>query len=210
MIFGLLPTSDPEDVRRWRSWSDEELVRNYQAAPHSTAGKAAVTALLGRYQSRVFQWCRSYVREPEAALDLAQEVLVNAYRGLAGFDGDALFSSWLFAVARNRCLSAVRRRGPDRDDDTVLEQMAAPGPAPDAHLERRQQQEALRARMRGLLSEREEEAVWLRVIERMSVDQITAVLGLGNATGARSLLQNARRKLRGALGGRADPFGEDD
>ena len=40
--------------------------------------------------------------------------------------------------------------------------------------------------------------------------QITVVLGLENATGARSLLQNARRKLRRALGDKDNPFIEED
>ena len=44
-------------------------------------------------------------------------------------------------------------------------------------------------------------ALWLRAEEEMSVAELTRVLGLENATGARALLQTARRKLRAALDG---------
>jgi RNA polymerase sigma-70 factor (ECF subfamily) len=210
MIPGAPSASDSMGERSWQAWADEDLVQFYQERSEAAEGRAAVTELLGRYRSLVYQWCRGYTRERESALDLAQEVLVNAYRGLDGFDGKALFSSWLFAVARNRCLSHVRSRKPEQDDQEILEMLPAKGPAPDAALDRDQRQQALRQMMREHLSEREEEAIWLRIIERMTVDQITAVLGLENATGARSLLQNARRKLRRGLSGKADPFREDE
>lgn len=200
-----LPSNSIED-RSLNQWSDEDLVQFYKAQPESGAGRAAVKELLGRYQSLVYQWCRGYTHERESALDLAQEVLVNAYRGLSGFGSQAQFSSWLFAVTRNRCLSHVRGRKPEQNNQEILEMLPATGPTPEVVLDRKQKQQALRKLMRGYLSDHEEEAIWLQVIEHMSVDQVTATLELENATGARSLLQNARRKLRQALGGKADPF----
>jgi len=43
------------------------------------------------------------------------------------------------------------------------------------------------------------EALWLRCFEHMPVDEIGRVMRLENASGARGLLQRARRKLRAAL-----------
>ena len=46
---------------------------------------------------------------------------------------------------------------------------------------------------------REQEAIYLRCFERLPVDEITSLLSITGASGARGLLQSARRKLRAAL-----------
>jgi DNA-directed RNA polymerase specialized sigma24 family protein len=45
----------------------------------------------------------------------------------------------------------------------------------------------------------EREAIWLRCYEGMPVEEITGLLGIDTASGARGILQRARRKLRAAL-----------
>ena len=42
------------------------------------------------------------------AEDALQETLLSAWRGLSGFGGQASLRSWLFRVATNRCLDALR------------------------------------------------------------------------------------------------------
>ena len=58
-------------------------------------------------------------------------------------------------------------------------------------------------RLRGLLERHlevvEARALWLMAVERMPLAEITRTLGLANATGARGVLQTARRKLRAAM-----------
>ncbi len=69
-----------------------------------------------------------------------------------------------------------------------------------------QDEKALRLLMGSQLDPSEEEAFWLRIVEGMSVDQITRTLRLKNASGARGILQSARRKLRRAWGDQVDDF----
>ena len=58
------------------------------------------------------------------------------------------------------------------------------------------------------LTPQEQEAIWLRWFERMPVDDITCALGLDTASGARGLLQAARRKLRVVLYRRDEEGGQ--
>lgn len=176
--------------------SDEDLVAAYQARPGSEAGRHAASLLLSRYQRLVYVWCLRYVREHEAALDLAQDVLLRAYRSLESFRGASQFSSWLFVIARNRCLNAVRRPALLRDEEAEPEAMADPEGGPDAELETQEANETVRRLIDECLDEIERRALYLRCHERMPVDEITKVLEVTSASGARGLLQTARRKLR--------------
>ena len=86
----------------------------------------AVEALLGRARAgddRAFsELTQPYRRELQLhcyrilgslteAEDLLQETLVAAWQGLAGFEGRASVRAWLYRIATNRCLNAVRDRG---------------------------------------------------------------------------------------------------
>jgi len=186
--------------------TDDQLLDRYLASPESRAGREAADNLLGRYHDRVFQWCRGYFRDPDDALDLAQEAMINAFRGLGGFNRRSRFSSWLFIITRNVCLTAARRQAePTRPLDQVPEPRSRSANA-EEKLQRRQEEEVLRLLLGSQLEAREEEAFWLRVVEKMSVDQITRVLNLDNVSGARSVLQNARRKLHRVWDGRMEQF----
>jgi DNA-directed RNA polymerase specialized sigma24 family protein len=57
----------------------------------------------------------------------------------------------------------------------------------------------MEALLREHLSPVEQEAIWLRCFERLPVGDVTRMLGLTHASGARSVLQSARGKLRAAL-----------
>ena len=187
-------------------FTDVQLLEVYLADPAGPEGRRAADALLGRYHSRVFQWCRGYVRNPDEAMDLAQEVMINAFKGLDGFDKRAQFSSWLFAIARNRCLTAVSRGKQNQEALELIAEPASEMANAEDVLRQRQEDKALRLLLGSGLAPEEEEAFWLRIVEGLSVEQITWTLRLQNTTGARSVLQNARRKLRRIWGDRMDEF----
>lgn len=185
------------------SADDDELVALVRAA--GDRSESAATELFGRYHRRVYAWCRRYRNDPDQALDLAQDVLLTAWSSLASWEGKAPFGGWLFVVTRHACLRAARVRLLARDDDCDLEDLPDPRPDPASDLEDRQEHEALLALVREHLEPQEQRAVWLRCTEMMPVDEITRVLGLESATGARGLLQTARRKLKAARGRRISP-----
>jgi RNA polymerase sigma factor (sigma-70 family) len=178
---------------------DGELLRRVLADPHGEPGKRAASALLGRYQDRVYLWCFRLVRNHEQAMDLAQETLLNAYRRLESFGGRSAFSSWLFVIARNCCLSALRKRSPWWEDEDAAEQVASSEPGPDARREERFEEETVLALVRSHLDRIEQDALWLRCYEGLPVEEITKLLHIETTSGARGILQRARRKLRAAL-----------
>ena len=190
--------STPDSAER----SDDELVRLVAQDPHGRSAQAAASELLGRYQRRVYLWCHRIVRDPERARDLTQDVLVNAWRALPSFEGRSKFSSWLFVIARNRCFNALASPSLVRDEDVEPDQIAIPRPDPALQWEQQVDEDEVLALLNEHLDADERSALWMRCYERLSVEDITQLLHLEGVTGARALLQRARRKLRAALAGR--------
>jgi RNA polymerase sigma-70 factor (ECF subfamily) len=188
--------------------SDEVLVERYQRDPACAEARAAARELFERYQRRVFLWCARRVRDEEKALDLAQDVLVSAYRALGSFQARARYSTWVYAIARNRCFRALRPVPLLRDEEADPDTLADEGADPAATHEREEEEEGLLELVRATLEPREQSALWLRCFERIPVDEITRRLGLGGASGARAVLQSARRKLRAALARRGAEEGQ--
>jgi len=178
---------------------DEALLAAALRAGDLAARDQAVTRLLSRHQRRVYLWCYRLVRDHERALELAQDVLLSAWRHLESFGGRARFSSWLFALARNRCLTELRRSAPPFARACDLDELRDGHGDPERCLLERIGEEELLDLIRTELDRQEQEALWLRCFDGMPVDAITEVLDIRDASGARAVLQRARRKLRAAL-----------
>ncbi len=184
--------------------SDEELAAAARSAKTQALRDEAATQLLGRYYGRVFAWCRRYQPRHEAALDLTQETLIRAYNGLARYEGRSRFSSWIFAVTRNECLKSLRLRGPGINNDLDPDLLPGPAADPERQLLDRLAEEDVLNLIASTLEPVEQQALWLRCFDRLSVAAITDLLSLEDRSGARALLQRARRKLRTALAERGD------
>ena len=91
--------------------------------------------------------------------------------------------------------------------DVDLDALPANDPGPEAWAEAQSDRERVFAAMREHLEPVEQMALWLRAYEGASVQHITRMLKLDGASGARGVLQTARRKLRAALGGDDDTRG---
>jgi RNA polymerase sigma factor (sigma-70 family) len=182
---------------------DEDLLALARTRAGDPAGLQAAGELLGRYRQTVYVWCYRYVKDHERAMDMSQDVLLQAYERLDQFEGRSAFSSWLFVIARNRCLNEMRREHwADGEEPDLL-------PDERVRFDELLDEESRGARLLTLMNEVldpvERKAVWLRYTERMPVEAITAMLNLDGRSGARGLLQRARRKLRAAIEGEAGP-----
>jgi len=179
--------------------TDEELARIYREDPSAEEARAAASELFRRYWKRVYLWCLRRTGRHETARDLAQEVLISAYRALQGFEGRCLYRTWLYTIMKHRCQRSLRRPSWTRDEETDVDRLPAAETAADSALIEEEDEETILRTIRTALEPDEQSALWLRCVERLPVDEITRRLAVPGPSGARGLLQTARRKLRAAL-----------
>jgi RNA polymerase sigma-70 factor (ECF subfamily) len=90
--------------------ADAAQDRDILALLQSGAVEPAFQLTLGRYQDKVYRLCCALLRDPSAAEDAAQESLVRIWKAIGSYDGRASLSTWIYAITRNRCLTAIERR----------------------------------------------------------------------------------------------------
>lgn len=98
--------------------TDADLVEAAKAGDAASFGE-----LVRRHAPRLLALARQLVG-PDAAEDVVQEAMIDAYRGLAGFAGTAAVGTWLYRIALNRCLQERRKRTPLVVDSEPLELLA--------------------------------------------------------------------------------------
>jgi len=70
--------------------------------------EAAFVQLVERYEAKVFRLCMALLRNTALAQDTAQDTFLRVWRALGRYDPSlGAFSTWIYAIARNRCLSAL-------------------------------------------------------------------------------------------------------
>lgn len=95
--------------------------------------RAALSALMARYGVSVYRFCRQMLRDDALVDDVHQQVFVQAYRDLPRFQQRSALRTWLFGIARHRCLDAIKiqgrrdRRFPLEDEPGAAD--VAPGPS---------------------------------------------------------------------------------
>ena len=188
--------------------TDEELVQ--LACAGDKGSREAAAELLERWQGPVYAWCRRFARDPDRAEDLTQDVLTSVYRSLGSFQFRAPFGAWVFTIARHRCIRAMRPVALLRDESAETDALEHAAPGPEDEAERRMEDDAVREAIHEALEPVEQQALWLRCVDRVPVDELTRLLDVSGASGARGLLQTARRKLRTALERRGIVYGEED
>ena len=168
----------------------------------------AFREIIRRNNRHLFRAARSVLRDDAEAEDVVQEAYVRAYRGLAGFRGDASLSTWLTRIALNEALGRLRRRRHTVDLEaieiaqngggaSILMFPTAPGGNPEGAAARRE--------IRRLLEEAIDElpeifrtVLVARDVDGMSVEETAQILGIRPET-VRTRLHRARRVLRTAL-----------
>jgi len=76
--------------------------------------------LYARYFPKVFQTCLAYSGNHDDAFDLAHDIILKAFNKIDSFKGNSSFSTWLFSITRNHCVSYLSRRKRAVHEDVKL------------------------------------------------------------------------------------------
>ncbi len=152
--------------------SDQELVLEVR-----NGNRRAFTELMHRYQKRVYWVARRIVGSHAAADDVVQEAFIKAYLGLGEFRGDASFFTWIYRIAVNLSLNAIRKgqvMSYLRQSD-IMNMILPSEEHPGDELEQ-QESESLVQRAIATLPEKQKAVFVMRYYDEMSYDEISAVL----------------------------------
>jgi len=176
--------------------SDKSLVESAR-----TGDRAALEALIGRHQSRVYRFGLKMCRNPDDAEDILQDTLLAAARNVKDFRGASSVSTWLYTIARSFCIKRRRRSkfapeqeqpldGPEGEATQVID----PGRPPDESLAGRQVEAALEEAI-GALDPMYREVLVLRDVEGLTAPEVGEILGL-SVEAVKSRLHRARVAVR--------------
>lgn len=187
----------------WDELSDEALLAQYRDGTDKQLAEQCVNELFRRHHLKVARWCLGFAPDRESAAELAQDVCAKAYKNLAYFKGQSKFSTWLFSIARNHCLNAVRARAsvPHMEsEEGIIDSLPDLGSDnPHEAVERKQLAQIARQFVNAELDDIEKQVFTLHFAEEVPLDVITRMLNLENTSGAKAYLVSAKRKLDRAV-----------
>lgn len=167
---------------------------------------AALSALMERHGGALFGFLCRFLRDEDAANDLAQETFVRVYQHRSDFKPGLRFSTWLFTIAGNLARNHLRARsrrpevpleGDGDDQPGPAHSLPAPGDSPAELSVRTEQQAAVRSAVAALPDDLRE-AIVLCELEDRSVAEAATILG-ATAKAVESRLYRARQQLRQQL-----------
>jgi len=178
--------------------SERELIMRARSGDEN-----AFAQLVSAHASSVYGALRRFGLDAGEAEEVAQEVFLRAWRGLARFEGRAKLSTWLYRIAFNEAQRQLDRRRPPvvepgpEDEDPIVAIPDAPQLGPEAQA-LDQEFEATLERALGELPAEWRAAVVLRDIESLSNEEAATVVGVRQAA-FKSRLHRGRMQLRALL-----------
>ena len=163
----------------------------------------ALSAVISRYQHRLYRYLLRLVREPATADDLFQQTWLRVMERIGRYDARRNFESWLFSVAHNLAVDFWRAKRGDSLDatadsgDSPGERLPAAGPDALEQLLDFERGAMLAACMNDLPAIHRE-VLTLRFEEDMKLEEIAEVAGIPLST-VKSRLRRALEGLREAL-----------
>ena len=176
--------------------ADLELVRRCL-----DGDETAFEELYKAHASRLYGLILRMTGSAHEADDLLQEVFLHAHRKLTSFRGDAALGTWLYRLAVNHCLDALRgrqhrmARATDSLDDEGAAEPRAPMPAVPTAVSRLDLERAIAKLPDGCRT-----AFVLHDVEGFEHTEVAGMLGISSGT-SKSQVHRARMKLRALLVG---------
>src|SRR3954469_3980219 len=186
----------PRSRRLLSPLSDDRLVEQVRRG-----NDAAFEVIFDRHHRGILSFCRHMLASVEEAEDAVQHTFIQAYDSMRRSDREIKLKAWLYAIARNRCLSVLRAR---REQAAELDDIPTAGLS-DAVQQRSELREML-ADIQGL-PEEQRAALVLSELGDLSHADIASVVGC-EASKVKSLVFQARSSLIETRNARAIPCHE--
>ena len=167
---------------------DAALIRSIAAGD-----KHAMQILFARHNVRVFQFLLRFVGDKSAAEDLVSDVFLDVWRQASRFQARSHVSTWLLAIARNKALSALRRRSTEELDEDAAAAMEDPQDNPEVTLQNRQKTEIL-LNCPTQLSPAHREIIDLVYYHEKSIDEVAEIIGVPQNT-VKTRMFYARKRI---------------
>ena len=96
--------------------TDEVLIQDYY-----NGNSNSIETLYNRYYLKVFNKCLSFTQNEDDAFDFTQDVFMKAFSKKNAFKGNSKFSTWLYSITFNHCVSSVKKKQKDKVEsfDTI-------------------------------------------------------------------------------------------
>lgn len=170
--------------------------------------------LVSRYEKRVINYVYRITHRYEDAHDLTQDIFVKVYLALDRYDPKYQFSTWLFRIAQNSAIDALRKKSisevpltrPAGDDEpgTKDREFADDGISPYRALKNKQLSAAIDTAVAGLPADYRE-LIQLRHFAELSYEEIASMKKLPLGT-VKNKLFRARNLLKEALDSFVEPL----
>jgi RNA polymerase sigma-70 factor, ECF subfamily len=172
------------------------------------------TELVTRYEKRVINYVYRITHRYEDAHDLAQDIFVKVYLALDRYDPKYQFSTWLFRIAQNSAIDALRKKSiaevpltrPSGDEEggVVEREFADDGISPYRALKNKQLSAAIDVAVEKLPADYRE-LIQLRHFAELSYEEIASMKKLPLGT-VKNKLFRARNLLKDALDSFLEPL----
>lgn len=152
--------------------------------------------LMRQHQNMVFSLALKMLADEQEAEDMVQDVFVHIWKHIRQYDprkGD--FAAWVYAVAAHACLDKIKRQKPlvALTDDKHIFCKFASGITPELQLCNKDWVSIIRV-LASRLSPKQRIVFTLRMLENLSIEEITAITGT-DPNKIKSNLYVARQKI---------------
>ncbi len=157
---------------------------------------AAFSILVERYQNMVYSLALKLLKKPEDAEEMAQDTFVKAYQKLDTYEGKSKFSTWLYSITYNACISELRKRRIEfksLDDRQISDQDEMKMYDYFSETKKEDQDKYLNMAL-GKLPEDDQVLVTLYYYENQSMDEISVITGL-TVSNIKVKIHRARKKM---------------
>jgi RNA polymerase sigma-70 factor (ECF subfamily) len=159
--------------------------------------RGAFREIYDRYYKRIYLYSYRLLGEGEGAKEVANEVMMQVWKGAKQFRGESKPSTWIFGIAVNKIRKEIKRRPPAHDDLDALEKKVGEKTMQDEVTYHAELREQMRLAIKRL-SPQHREVLDLTYYQGLSIKEIAEIMDCPLNT-VKTRMFYARKRLRGIL-----------